>query len=456
MDGPKRRVTFHSLRFQLSVWFSAALLLAAIAGGSFAFVSAQREANEFLDDQLRQVAALIDHYDVSVNKAAPLIREDLLNPDARVLVQILGTPHVPGGHLQKDLQMLPDNLPDGIQTRFVAGDYWRIFVYPMDVGTRLAVAQKTREREEIARNSAIHTVAPLIALIPIMGILIAIITHKILKPVTTLSAEVNARSLHDLTMLDDRDIPSEVQPLTHSINNLLLRVEKSVEMQRRFVADAAHELRTPLTALSLQAEEADDCELTAPAKERISALRAGLKRSRALLDQLLALARAQTPGPSPASRISMQAVVRRALEDLAPLADLRQIDVGVSGDFSDDDVYVFAREIDMISLVKNLLDNAIRYTPPEGCVDLRVFVEGRNVALEVTDSGPGIPPEERERVLDPFYRIAGNEEPGSGLGLSIVKNIVDRMDGTLSFSDANELSPSKGLRVLVLLEQHQH
>ena len=238
----------------------------------------------------------------------------------------------------------------------------------------------------------------------------------------------------------------EVRPFAVAINRLLARVGQSMESQRRFVADAAHELRSPLTAMSLQAERLAEAEMSSVARERLTVLRQGIERGRSLLDQLLTLAKAQSATDLPKSPVSVQSIYRRVLEDLMPLAEAKHIDIGVEGAL---DAEVWASELDMIAVVKNLVDNAIRYTPEGGRVDLSVGVSEGKVVLRIQDSGPGIPLAERDRVFDPFYRTLGSEQIGSGLGLSIVQTIANRIGAEirLDFSDQEKQT---GLNVAVI------
>lgn len=189
--------------------------------------------------------------------------------------------------------------------------------------------------------------------------------------------------------------------------------------------------------------------MSATARERLSSLRQGIERGRNLLDQLLTLARAQSPlePPPMIGPVSVQSIYRRVLEDLMPLAEVKQIDVGVEGN---EDALVRAGELDLIAIVKNLVDNAIRYTPRGGKVDLSVRQTQTHVLLRVIDNGPGIAPEERARVFDPFYRTLGSDQVGSGLGLSIVKTIAERIGAEVRLEFADEANRS-GLCVLVLL-----
>jgi two-component system, OmpR family, sensor kinase len=181
--------------------------------------------------------------------------------------------------------------------------------------------------------------------------------------------------------------------------------------------------------------------------ERLVMLRRGIERSRSLLDQLLTLAKAQGDLDQPRASVSVQGIYRQVLEDLLPLAEAKHIDIGVEGD---QDARILAHELDLITVVKNLVDNAIRYTPDGGRVDLSVGVENHRVRLQFKDSGPGIPMGERDRVFDPFYRTLGSDQVGSGLGLSIVKVIADRMGAEVRLTFSDEAKQS-GLCVSVLV-----
>jgi two-component system OmpR family sensor kinase len=217
--------------------------------------------------------------------------------------------------------------------------------------------------------------------------------------------------------------------------------------QLRFVADAAHELRSPLTALSLQAERLTETEMSARARERLTALRNGIERGRVLLDQLLALARVQASGRPSGASSSVREVYRQVLEELMPVAESKDIDIGVT---SEGDARVPVAQIDLITLVKNLAGNAINHTPAGGRIDLS-FLPGEegSTMLVVEDSGPGIPEAERQRVFDAFYRILGSDAMGSGLGLSIVRAIASRAGAKVKLDHADEQSRS-GLRVTVV------
>jgi two-component system OmpR family sensor kinase len=286
---------------------------------------------------------------------------------------------------------------------------------------------------------------PFLAFVPILVIIVILLVRGMFRPIAALSASIDRRDDQDLRPVGDHQLPTEVRPFARAIDRLLERVGQSMEAQRRFVADAAHELRSPMTALSLQAERFTQTDMTPEAHARLAELRAGIERVRKLLNQLLALARAQSPAAHAPTLVSVQQTFRRALEDLMPLSEARHIDIGME---EIQDARIRVNELELITLVKNLLDNAIRYTPEGGHVNLAVTQDAESVTLHVSDTGPGIAPAERERVFDPFYRILGSGQTGSGLGLAIVRTIVHRLgaDITLDFTDPDH---QRGLHVSV-------
>ena len=436
MDGLKRRLN-ESVQRKLSFSLLLAILAVAVVAGVFSFLSAFDEAHELQDDVLRQVAQLMDRQQLS--PAAPVSvtppPKDV-DEESRVIVQRLGeaNPSAPGVDAGGPLA-LPACLPDGLQTLAVGGETFRVLIRTTAAGERIAVAQESGFRNEIARAGALRTVMPFLLLVPVLLLIVADLVRKMFRPIAALSSEIDQRSEQELHPVEDRHLPLEVRPFAVAINRLLARVSQAVAAQRRFVADASHELRSPLTALSLQAERLADAEMSGLARERLATLRLGIARGQNLLNQLLALARAQAATEQPSSSQSIQSIYRRVLEDLMPLAEARRIDIGVEGT---QDAQVWASELDLISLVKNLVDNAIRYTPEGGRIDLAVAVLEGKAELRIQDNGPGIPLAERDRVFAPFYRTLGTAQTGSGLGLSIVSTIAQRIGAEIRLDFADE------------------
>lgn len=445
MDGFQGKIS-QSLQFRLSAWLSLTIAGIALAAGIFSFVSAFHEANELQDDQLRQLAALINRHDFPAAPAGNRGNGSDTDAEARVIVQALPRPGVPPSASGNGALELPADLPDGIQTVTVRHEPWRLFVRSMNSGIRIVVGQQTAVRDEIARDSAFRTLMPFVILIPILLLLVGHLVRQMFKPLKQLASSLDHRAEHDWRAVSDAHVPSEIRPFVVAINRLLARVAQSLALQRRFVADAAHELRSPLTALSLQAERLEAADMPVQARERLATLRNGLQRTRMLLDQLLTLARAQEPASGPAPTVSVRHVLRQVLEDMMPLAEAKQIDLGM---VDESDARIAVQETELKTLIKNLIENAIRYTPQGGRVDLSVQTHATHVLLLVEDTGPGIPEHERERVFDPFYRVLGNDETGSGLGLSIVKTIAARIGADIGLGHAGTPENRCGLRVTV-------
>lgn len=445
MDGRKRELA-DSLQFRLALWLGLTLVGMAIVAGIASYISAFQEANEFQDDVLRQIATL---YDSSTQPTPRIVEPDpSANKDAesRVFVQVMGSAASdPARPPPKYPLALAENLPLGLQTVRSDAESYRVFIRTLSNDQHLAVAQGTAARDEIARDSALRTLTPLLAMFPIMFIIVVYLIRRGFRPVTDLAREIDRRGENELHALASDSVPAEILPFVGAINRLLQRAELSMEGQRRFVAGAAHELRSPLTALSLQAERLANAEMSANAAERLITLRQGIERGKSLLTQLLSLAHAESALIAPSSTLSVQRAYRRALEGLVTLAEEKGIDVGIA---VGPDAEVRADEADLDTLVRNLVENAIRYTPAGGRVDLSVSTSGDGVTLVIEDNGPGIPETERERVFERFYRSTGGDEIGSGLGLSIVKAICIRLGARISLG-ANDGTHQSGLRVTV-------
>jgi len=261
-----------------------------------------------------------------------------------------------------------------------------------------------------------------------------------------LANELDGSRTRELDPLPSEGMPSELRPFVASINRLLERVHEMVEQQRRFIADAAHELRTPIAALSVQADNLTHAKLTADAEERLTALRGGARRTAHLLDQLLALARSEVNnGDSSPPVVAADQFAKEVMADLLPLAGQRGVDLGFE---VLDAVGLRADPIMVATLFRNLIDNAIRYTPQGGRVDVRLYRRDGKAVFEVEDSGPGIPSADIARVFEPFFRGSQPTGSGTGLGLSIVKRIADHLNGTVSLKNK---ASATGLRATVTL-----
>lgn len=413
-----------SLRVRLSAFLLAALLLAACAIGVITYRNTLRENEELFDYQLRQIALSLRDQPMLANPSLPYGSGD---DTGDLLVQIW-TVNGTVVYLSHPGDALPDKAKLGFSDVIVGNRRWR--VYSMAARDRVVqVAQPLELRRDLAASAALRSLAPLLAFAPLMALLIWWLVGNGLSSLRRVARDVRQRDAGVLDDVSEAGVPTEIAPLVHSLNGLLARLRQAFASQRAFVADAAHELRSPLTALKLQLQllgRAQDDSARVLALEK---MHDGVDRATRLIEQLLTAARSEEGAGSAFSTVDLAETTRRAIGDVFALAQERGIEIGleaqgeplVRGDGAL--IYVLAR---------NLLDNAVRYTPPGGTVqaDVRIL-PGGGAALAVEDSGPGVPPEDRERVFDRFYRGAPEAPQGSGLGLSIVRSIAERHRATV-------------------------
>lgn len=446
MDGIKERIK-SSIQFRLSIVLCSAIAVAALISGGFTFFSVLDEAHELQDSTLTQIAGVLKKAQFPMASSSYVSQSLEDEEEANVIVQFIAG-NTPQSSRSLTHFQLPLPLSEGFQT--VPSDHgnYRVLVTKLSPDLQVAIGQKTAMRDEVALDSAWRTLMPFMILLPVLLLIVADLIQKVFRPVTQLANDVYQRDEQDLTPLASEDIPNEVRPFVLGINRLLSKVDSAMENQRRFVADAAHELRSPLTALSLQAERLNQSAMSREAHERLDTLRQGINRAKNLLEQLLSFARAQQQVTMNTSQsmVSIQSVYRQVLESLLPLALEKNIDLGV---VDTGDIPLYTDEMALFTAVKNLVENAIRYTPEGGCVDLRLYGAREQVIIEVEDDGPGIAEDKRTRVFDAFYRIEGSGQSGSGLGLSIVKAIVSRMGGEITLHNAANYPT--GLQVRILL-----
>jgi two-component system OmpR family sensor kinase len=415
----------NSLQTKLFVWISIAILVISSISSGISFLLAFNQAQYFQDDSLRQIALLVDNY------KTPLDEEHILESMDRDPKRIVVQPVIASPSSLPPLLKLPANLTTGYHTVEVDGLNWRVYIYATLLGGRIAVAQESAVRNIVARDSALLTLLPLLILIPILILVLRSIIRVEMSSLRKLAGIIDKQKEERLSVLPTGEIPSEVAPFLHAINRLLERINQMNMSQRRFIADAAHELRSPLTALSLQAQNIERTGSFAISKERMVPLMDGLERSRRLLNQLLDMVRQQDKA-SNLSRVDLASVALTVIEEIMPIADAKKIDLGLSQEAP---VCITAEKSAMQLLLRNAVDNALRYTPSGGEVTVRIACENGNAIMQVIDNGPGIPQTEIERVFDAFYRLPSNTQIGSGLGLAITRSIADQFKGSVSLSN---------------------
>ncbi len=416
-----------SLQVRISIALILMFLPLSIIAGAFSYYQTYHEAEELQDDLLRQTAAYINPKTTDYTQ---------IGSENHILIQTFG---------QEDTVPLSDTLGEGFHT--IKGgvddddddddDEYRAYIRQTPQG-KIAVLQETEYRDDLAATAAYQSVLPLLIALPLMILLTVWITYRAMRPVKTLSASLGKRRSDDLSPLDGEDVPSEIQGFVTAINQLLQRTGENIRRQQRFIADAAHELRSPLTALSLQAERLTKLPQSDEAREQTGLILQSIQRNRHLLEQLLTHARAQgSETQRNLTDISLQVQFRRVLQELMPLALDKQQDIGVA---VENDLRIRADDTEIYTLIKTFTDNAIRYTPAGGRIDIGFSETPTTLTIWVEDDGPGIPAAERSRVTDAFYRILGTEQQGTGLGLSIADTIAKRYGGKLILADSRNFA----------------
>jgi two-component system OmpR family sensor kinase len=412
-----------SLQRHLSLMLGSAVLLSGLLAAIASFALAYTEAKEFQDDMLRQIATLkVAGVSESRLPEMPKIASgdrEISDPESRVMLI-----HTPGDARPA---WLPTGLAPGFHTLDADSGQLRVFIRDTAASGRTVVAQPTDARDEIAINSALHTLIPLLLLLPLLAWLVMRIVRTELAPIACISRSLDEQPADRPQAIVDAGLPDEITPFVHAINRLLERVNHLMEQQRRFIADAAHELRSPLTALSLQAQNLQQAGSLDAVRERVVPLRTGIERAHKLTEQLLSLARTQA-GVNGAVDVAVSVLARELIAEFLPYAETKNIDLGLE----EIAPLTLCGATDALRLIiKNALENALKYTPVGGEVTLRLRADDTDALIEVVDSGPGIPASERERVFDAFYRLAGAEE-GSGLGLAIAREAAARLHGAVS------------------------
>ena len=414
-----------SLQVRISIALILMFLPLSIIAGAFSYYQTYHEAEELQDDLLRQTAAYINPKTTDYTQ---------IDSENHILIQTFG---------QEDTVPLSNTLGEGFHT--IKGgvddddddDEYRAYIHQTPQG-KIAVLQETEYRDDLAATAAYQSVLPLLIALPLMILLTVWITYRAMRPVKTLSASLGQRRSDDLSPLDGEGVPSEIQGFVTAINQLLQRTGENIRRQQRFIADAAHELRSPLTALSLQAERLTKLPQSDEAREQTGLILQSIQRNRHLLEQLLTHARAQgSETQRNLTDISLQAQFRRVLQELMPLALNKQQDIGVA---VENDIRIRADDTEIYTLIKTFTDNAIRYTPAGGRIDIGFSETPTTLTIWVEDDGPGIPAAERSRVTDAFYRILGTEQQGTGLGLSIADAIAKRYGGKLILADSRNFA----------------
>lgn len=357
-----------------------------------------------------------------------------------------------------------EDLHGGFSTVSIAGDPHRLCLLVLPDGRYTAVADSIAAIEESAQKAALDAVKPLLILLPLLVLVVAVVLRITFRPLARAAEDVRSRDENHWTPISVESVPVETRPFVEAVNDLLDRVEAARLRELRFSADAAHELRSPLTSLTIEAEHLDRLPLSPEAKPVVANLRQGLERAVHQVSQLLQFARAQA-GETQAvveteSPWYLSELIGRLIEPLLNAAEEKRLEWDIEGleDEAGKEVPVEGVPSAAVeAILRNLMENAVRYSPEGGRISVRVERSGSDLRLSVVNDGPGIPEAERTRVFDPFYRIAGTGVPGTGLGLAIVKTYADRIGATVTLSDAHPGADerAKGLVAAVSIPQRK-
>ena len=447
-----------SLRARLLAFLLGAIVLAGGVQAIVTYRTALNEADAIFDYHMQQMALSLR----AGLPPTPTVRGlGGLEGDAQNFEFIVQVWTLDGRRIFESAEdaLLPQLAVLGFTEVQARGVRYRVFSM-RTAGQVIQVAQDLAPRRRMAGALAWRTVAPVALMAPLLMAVVGWVVGSALRPVARVRAQVAARQPDDLSPVSGEGLPEEVAPLVEELNLLFVRVRRAFEAQQHFVADAAHELRSPLAALKLQVQglrRAGAAGDEAARAQAVQRLNAGIDRATRLVEQLLALARqeAHAAGGAVPAPVDLRALVREAVEEMLPAAAARRIDLGLARA----DAVVLPGHADALRiLLRNLLDNAIKYTPEGGRVDVTLHAPPEGGArLAVQDSGPGLPPSERERVLDRFYRAPaapggaqaeGEPATGSGLGLAIVRAVAQWHGASLRLDEAPELG---GLRMTVAL-----
>jgi len=416
-----------------------------LAAGIF-YWNAQDEAQRFFDQQLRLIALNVDtrgrNHASLRNDAPPHDPEDdfvvqIWDEAGQPLPTMAPGPAIPRGSVTGFRNVVTDSAA------------WRSYTLITSNGT-VQVSQQSAVREEMAGDAAWRSLLPIAVTIPLSWLVLSVVINRVLGGLDGLARGLTNRRALDRTLIPTEGIPSEVQPLVAAMNDALIRLQDALSARGRFVSDAAHALRTPLAALQLQVGNLKKIASGEEAAHRIEELERGVKRTIELARQLLFLARGRERGPAVQSGpVELRDQATASIAELLPLSDHRRQDLGL---VRCDSGLVTADAEDLRILISNLLDNAIRYTPIGGTIDVSIAASDSEMELHVRDSGPGIPEDQLGLVFEPFHRAASSKIEGSGLGLSIVASIAERYGARVTL--ANRVDRSGVIASVALRRRH--
>lgn len=430
-----------SMKRVLLMWLVPLFLLVGAASAAFSYWTYSSMVREFMDSQMEQLGDSISAQEEHTLPPSPT--SERVHKWGSYVVQVYGA----DGRLHASswpplgagLRQQP-----GFTDLRVDGTSWRVYATdPAAHGGRgVQVFQSGMFRAHLAAERAGAAIAPVLILLPLAILILWGVSGAMSRAVQDIGRQAATQDEHTISELPLERVPHELKPLVASFNSLLTRLRDAFAAQRRFVQDAAHELRTPITAVALQLENVRGDMPAGACQQSLGQLEAGVSRAQRLVDQLLKLSRQEATAAEMVGSVDLHAQLHESMNAMIALAEQRGIDLGLVAPAAAGSVPATWRCAagDLRSVVDNLIENALRYTPQGGVVDVRLIVDGTRPAIEVIDSGPGIPAEMMPRVFDRFFRVPGTGAHGSGLGLSIARAAAQRCGMRLTLRNREDRS----------------
>jgi signal transduction histidine kinase len=442
MSSIRNAMKLRSLTSQLFLAIGAGLLIAISIVAALALKSTHEEIDEVYDSQMISSADLLWMISHDAHPPGQIRLDELsVSPKDRQALNeyarwrsfrvwhddriIISSDNIAG--------MPPPNLKGGFHNLSIDGQHWRFYTLNKGNNTIVEVGEKMAARADIVQSIIGDLVWPFMIALPLVLLAVWFGIKRGLRDLNRFSGDLSERSARDLARIETETTPAEIVPLAQSINRLLGNLESSLEQERLFTDNAAHELRTPLATLAVQADVILNARTETERQQTAAELSKGVKRAARLLDQLLTLARVHHV-PVERAPVNPYALCAEAISDVYPRAHAKGIEISLSGD---EHLSLLSQKALLMTIISNLLDNAVKYTPENGKIEVHVAATQSNATITITDTGAGIAEEEREKVFGRFYRVKGTVESGSGLGLSIVRTCAELIRAKV------ELRPAK-------------
>ncbi len=429
----------YSIKRFLLIYITLAILVIYALISYASYWVSKEELNELYDANLQQVASAIAAQHLAIEDVTHLYGNNQVGTG----IKIKSEEELYVRVLAKNGEVLYVSHPEvkvpnlsvtGLSTQRYQNNQWRFFAVKVNQEI-IQVAQSLKLRKKTIKDTAINLMLSQLLFIPVLVILIFCAIRKALSPLVMLTTEIQHRESLDLKPFQDDKVPTEIKPLVRSLNIFMAKVSDMVGVLKRFTSDAAHELRTPITALKLQLTLVEQASSDTEREVAIQRLKTGINRSEQLVSQLLTLARIEPNSQAKEiQQINMLNLIKECIEGLLPLAHEKSIDLGLN---TSEEFLISGVRHEIAILINNIVDNAIRYSPTNGKVDVYLFSDSQNIILEVNDSGVGIATQELERVFERFYRGENKNIDGSGLGLSIVKEIATQHGANIELINLN-------------------